>query len=163
RRQLATEDDGFAAVTLGVGRLVGEKRLNAGSLTTSAENGDFTKLAATRFGIMLSHYPVVVIVKKHRQILNNLRDWLLDVGGVGDPMRLRSETLLLIYDEADNASVNTIDPRDWATGELDPDIDPSKVNGAIRELLTIFDRKAYVGYTATPYANLYIEPDAVHP
>ena len=29
----------------------------------------------------------------------------------------------------------------------------------IRELLSLFHRSCYVGYTATPFANIFIDPD----
>ena len=68
--------------------------------------------------------------------------------------RLRLPTLLVIDDEADNASVNV--------ASADPDTDPTKVNAAIRELVESFEKTAYVGYTATPFANIYIDPAADH-
>ena len=57
--------------------------------------------------------------------------------------------MLLIDDEADNASINIR----HGAGEV------SRINGQIRELLRIFDRSGYVGYTATPFANIFIDPD----
>ncbi len=163
RRQLAESHDeaAFTAAALGVGRLLGAPRLDAASLTSSHETGDFGIRKANSLGILVGNYPVLLVVKKHRKILENLRDWVLSTLGVGDPKLVRDVGLLVIDDEADNASVNTIDPRD-VVGEF-ADIDPSKVNGAIRELLNCFEKKAYVGYTATPYANIYIEPDVNHP
>ena len=62
--------------------------------------------------------------------------------------------MLVIDDEADNASVNV--------AAADPDTNPTKVNAAIRQLLESFEKTAYVGYTATPFANIYIDPDADH-
>jgi hypothetical protein len=162
RRQLADTDAAFAAAALGVGRLVGAPRLDVASLTTSAELGDFGVARANSLPVMIGNYPVLLVVKKHRGVLDNLRDWVLHAHGTGEPHLVRGISLLLIDDEADNASVNTIDPTD-RTGEYDPDIDPSKVNGAIRKLLNVFEKKAYVGYTATPYANIYIPDDWQHP
>lgn len=83
------------------------------------------------------------VVKKHRAVLNNLRSWLVS--------RLHNGPLLVIDDEADDASI------DIAAGE-----DPSETNKAIRALLQCSERSAYVGYTATPYANLLINPDTLH-
>ena len=57
--------------------------------------------------------------------------------------------MLLIDDEADNASINIR----HGAGEV------SRINGQIRDLLRIFDRSCYVGYTATPFANIFIDPD----
>lgn len=162
RQQVFEDDDGFAKVALGVGRLIGEKRPLAASLTTSLDRGDFGKKNAASFGGLLGQYPVLVVVKKHTGILGNLHDWLRDVHGTGEPRRIRDLALLVIDDEADNASVNT-NKIYTPAGELDPNLDPTMVNQAIRRLLMLFDRRAYVGYTATPFANIYIEPDLEHP
>ena len=147
-RQIAYADDGFTAAALGVGRLIGEHRVPTASLTTSADNGDFGVAKARGAGIIPGDYPVLVVVKKNSTILRNLREWLLNVSGIGDPRRLADFPILVIDDEADNASINTKGPED----------EPTKVNEAIRRLLSCFDRRAYVGYTATPYANIYIDP-----
>jgi hypothetical protein len=162
RRQLADTDAAFAAAALGVGRLLGAPRLDAASLTSSAENGDFGVQNAARAGISVGGYPVLLVVKKHRGILNNLRQWVTQTHGTGDPRLVRDFAILMIDDEADNASVNTRDQTDQA-GEYDPDIDPTAVNRAIRQLLNAFEKKAYVGYTATPYANIFIQDEWEHP
>ena len=151
-RQTAGADDGFTAAALGVGRLIGEQRIATASLTTSADRGDFGISQARRGGIIPGDYPVLVVVKKNTRILDNLREWLLNVSGMGDPRRVTGFPVLVIDDEADNASINTKAPED----------EPTKVNEAIRRLLSCFDRRAYVGYTATPYASIYIDPAAEH-
>lgn len=38
------------------------------------------------------------------------------------------------------------------------DYNPTTINGLIRELLNIFECRSYVGYTATPFANIFIPP-----
>ncbi|WP_133306386.1 Z1 domain-containing protein [Pseudomonas syringae] len=55
--------------------------------------------------------------------------------------------LLLIDDEADNASINTNPKKATA------------INSGIRGLLKVFPRSSYVGFTATPFANVFINPD----
>ena len=152
RRQTASADDGFTAAALGVGRLIGEQHISTASLTTSAEGGDFGTEKARGTGIVPGEYPVLVVVKKNTRILGNLREWLLNVSGLGDPRRITSYPVLFIDDEADNASINTKAPEE----------DPTRVNETIRGLLSCFDRRAYVGYTATPFANIYIDPDFEH-
>jgi len=57
--------------------------------------------------------------------------------------------MLLIDDEADNASINTNKEED----------DPTKTNEIIRKLAHVFTQTTYVGFTATPYANVFINPD----
>ena len=57
--------------------------------------------------------------------------------------------VLVIDDEADNASVNT----------AKKDQDPTSINNCIRKIISKFNRVAYVGYTATPFANIFIAQD----
>ena len=68
--------------------------------------------------------------------------------------------LLVIDDEADHASVDTKDGAFDEHGQPDPEHDPSRINQLIRRLLTLFQQKAYVGYTATPFANIFIHEQA---
>ena len=42
----------------------------------------------------------------------------------------------------------------------DADHQPTAINSRIRRILGSFDQVAYVGYTATPFANIFIHPDA---
>jgi len=143
---------------MGAGRmpLQGRKRLDIASPTNSREDGDFGRKAAATINFPLGRFPVVLVVKKHWRILEYLRNWAVDVQGteLADGGRIVQDIpLLVIDDEADNASINTV---------KDPDADPTKTNQAIRELLSAFEKSAYVGYTATPFANIYIDPDAEH-
>lgn len=87
--------------------------------------------------------PIIFITKKNKGVLERLRDWLLDQDDAAEfPM-------LLIDDEADNASINTAkDPKRTTA-----------INKVIREILHLFPRSAYVGYTATPFANIFIDPE----
>jgi hypothetical protein len=154
----------FAAAAMGVGRLPGAEELFAISLTNSSERGDFRSQAKRSVPFNLQAAlpgPVLLVIKKNARILENLAEWLKTTVAVGDPHRIREHAVLMIDDEADNASINTNPVRD-DNGQLDPDYDPTKVNLAIRGLLNLFERVAYVGYTATPYANLYIA-DEEHP
>ena len=89
RRQMANASDGFAAAALGVGRLIGEERIIAASLTTSEEQGDFGIRKARGGGIRPGDYPVLLVVKKNSAILKNLREWLLNISGRGDPPLVR--------------------------------------------------------------------------
>src|SRR5690606_6049961 len=59
---------------------------------------------------------------------------------------IRNKSLLLIDDEADNASINTRPENDGTT----------RINGLIRDIIRLFHKSGYVGYTATPFANLFI-------
>lgn len=143
---------------IGVGLLRGASRLPAASLTTSAEKGDFGRTVAKSTSIPVGAYPVVLVIKKHRRILDYVRKWIVEREGQhtadGKKKIVRNVPVLVIDDEADNASVNV--------ATVDPDTEPAKVNAAIRQLLESFEKAAYIGYTATPFANIYIDPTADH-
>jgi len=83
------------------------------------------------------------VVKKNKSVLNNLHKWLTkDEDILNLPM-------LLIDDEADNASVNT-------NAE---EKDPTAINAAINKILITFKQATYLGITATPFANIFINPE----
>ena len=87
---------------------------------------------------------VIAVVKKNVTILQRLTDWIAKASRD----TLSACPTLIIDDEADNASVNT----------NDPNVDPTAINNCIRELLGALSKVAYVGYTATPFANIFINP-----
>lgn len=89
--------------------------------------------------------PILLVIKKNQSILNEVDKWLKRLSSNG-------HSLLLIDDEADNASVNA---GKKAT-------DPTKINKQIRQILKRFSKSAYVGYTATPFANIFIDPLTEH-
>jgi hypothetical protein len=144
---------------VGVGQLPGE-RLHIHSLTSSAEDGDFNRNIAENIGVMIGSDPVVLVIKKNGHILKNLLKWVTHVAGVDDPnlgrRMVKNIPLLLIDDEADNGSINVKDNKSGSNGENSV----SAINGKIREILASFDKVAYVGYTATPFANIFVNPDA---
>jgi|CXWL01.1.fsa_nt_gi hypothetical protein len=146
---------------VGVGKLPGDP-LVVHSLTSSAENGDFNKTVAETIGVMLGGDPVVLVIKKNSYLLANLLKWVLHVAGTDDFSLKRRIVkhipLLLIDDEADNASINTKTKPGPDGGES-----VTAINGKIRSLLDSFEKSSYVGYTATPFANIFINPEAESP
>lgn len=138
---------------IGVGRF--NQNAIAHSLTTSIS--DFNTAAANSSGINFGMKdPLVLVVKKNATILNRLLQWLSSKAIDVDGRRvIRSKSLLLIDDEADNASINTNRDNDPAT----------RINDLIRNILRLFDKSGYVGYTATPFANIFIpiEEDNLFP
>lgn len=93
--------------------------------------------------------PLVLVMKKNSRTLANLVDWL-EIRNKQAGARIRSVPMLLIDDEADNASVNVSTDED----------SPSAINQRIRKLLDSFERNVYLGYTATPFANIFIDPES---
>lgn len=95
--------------------------------------------------------PSILVVKKNVTILDNIYNWL-DTPLNKDPSGLINKSLLLIDDEADYASIDT------GPGTGTDTI--RKTNLKIRKILSLFARASYIGYTATPYANIFINPDS---
>lgn len=116
-------------------------------LTTSGTDGDFksqqTRMAGTNIGMEGN---VVLIVKKNPTVLKQIIRWFASKGEVlpNENRIIKNTPLLLIDDEADNASINI--SRDSV----------STINGLIRSLLCLFQQSAFIGYTATPFANVFI-------
>jgi hypothetical protein len=154
----AQQADG--ANRIGVGKLAGEW-LHVSSFTSSSESGDFKLAVAQGMGVVPGGAdPIILVVKKNKSILENLYKWSTHLKGATDPetgkFRVRNVPVLVIDDEADHASVNTKFAKD------DSEIDPSVINRLIRKFLDTFEQTAYVAYTATPFANIFIDPDADH-
>jgi len=130
---------------IGVGRSTLYPNLVAHSITTSEEKGDFTKRAAGIVNFNTSD-PILLVIKKNTKVLERLYTWLKTQS---NDNKVNSKSVLIIDDEADNASVNT----------NKKELNPTKINGWIRDIINIFNRTAYVGYTATPFANIFIAQD----
>jgi hypothetical protein len=134
------------------------------NLTTSGLDGDFKTREAKKYNSDLDGgIPVVAIVKKNGAVLKSLLKWLAGrATRIGDQgYVLRNMPVLVIDDEADNASVNTkyvLEKSDSlaSVAALERQQEATVINSAIRALLMLFEQRAYVGYTATPFANIYI-------
>jgi hypothetical protein len=134
------------SVKVGVGDY--DSSISAWSITST--ESDFKKTTArTIFGrIREINSPVLFVIKKNKSVLEKLEQWLRTLN-VDTSSGKISLPLLLIDDEADNASVNT-----------NSEESPTVINANIRKLLKLFSRANYVGFTATPYANIFINPDS---
>ena len=91
-------------------------------------------------------HPYVFVIKKNKTPLTNLISWLsgqFDDGQFDVPM-------LVVDDESDYASVNT-------NYRISGDTSPTIINKKIRELLALTTRSSYMAFTATPFANVFID------
>lgn len=124
-------------------------------LTTSDLAGDF-RPGTVGHNVLQGNEHVLAVVKKNATVLRRLVQWMDQGVPPGLPV-------LVIDDEADQASINTggnRPPRDEGEPPED-EIDPSVINSLIRSLLRSFRRVAYVSYTATPFANVLINHEAI--
>ncbi|MVN91456.1 Z1 domain-containing protein [Mucilaginibacter aquatilis] len=138
--------------TIGAG--INRQRLPVHSVTSSASGGDIGGSTTLTFH---TNEPIIVVAKKTKPRLEKLVKWLsAQAEQRPDGKRvIRSKKMLLIDDEADQASINTNKEDDPAT----------TTNRLIRDVIGLFEKSGYVGYTATPFANIFIpiEEDQLFP
>ena len=147
---------------IGAGLIPGYYDLPVIAVTSADTNGDFKKSVHSTVTITPGGDPIIAVVKKNVTPLKNLLNWFTSANNTG---KISNIPLLLIDDEADNASIDTKSIKRIGGTEVDPDAaeqDPTKINGYIRQILNCFSQSAYVGYTATPFANIFIYPTDVN-
>ena len=128
-------------------------------LTSDEVDGDFQSGTFNQ-AVLQGPEPVIMVVKKNGSVLRRLFSWL----DSAPPDIMREIPTLVIDDEADLASIDTRGSYQTPDEELPPDYtEPSVMNRLIRELLNRFRKKAYVAYTATPFANILIPHDTYDP
>lgn len=119
---------------------------------TSTEN-DFKGGIAKQLGISLKdlNAPIIFTIKKNTKIMNNLCEWIKNFHDL-EPLEDRrlDLPLLLIDDEADYATPNSRKDYEKVT----------RTNELIRQTLNLFNKSTYIGYTATPFANIFIHPES---
>ena len=112
----------------------------------TSRDRDFRKDANITLSLQAVREPVLVVAKKNKGVLTRLSNWLRVHNAEGDGKI--GLPLLLVDDEADNASINTRQGPNETTA----------INRGIRDLLALFRSSSYVGFTATPFANIFIDP-----
>jgi Z1 domain len=141
---------GFGVASYAVQRGLPEPPFSILTCTSALENGDFKASVAGQVWFQVDEGArLVMVVKKNATILERLHVWLTHLLGQGKEEVIHQPTLF-IDDEADQASINI----------KDDDANPSVINGWVRLLLMKFMRVGFVGYTATPFANIFIDPTA---
>jgi hypothetical protein len=124
------------------------RRLQQGLPALEFERRDHTKPLWHQDNLFTSNARLV-IVKKNSSVLNNL---IKDLRNNAD--RLMDIPVLIIDDESDQASINTTDPRKW----IEEKKKRTAINKHLSALLEMLPRAQYVGYTATPFANVFVDP-----
>jgi hypothetical protein len=148
------------AKPVGVGKRQLSRKYVVNSVTSRDDNGDFKRAAAKSVHIEPGQDPLVMVIKKNGAVLKNVIEWIRSIAHNVDAdgnKYVAGVPLLIIDDEADQATIDTArKPRN-----ADPDdYNPTIINGRIREMLRLFEQSAYVGYTATPFANVLISDQA---
>ncbi|MFF0536905.1 Z1 domain-containing protein [Streptomyces coelicoflavus] len=133
--RLTTRENDYKSLAQGIRALEFEKRFPARPLHDPAN----IHHAAAR----------ILVVKKNKSVLTKLVKDLKQIHGI-----LGELPALIIDDESDQASVNTSDPKKWERGSTER----TAINGLISKLLGLLPRAQYVGYTATPFANVFVDP-----
>lgn len=127
------------------------KSLKAGIVALEFEKMDKTKPLYDSANLPGSSARIVII-KKNKAVLQKL---VKDLKSIKTP---RNEIpALIIDDESDQASVNTSNPDNWRASLPDHE-ERTAINKSISHLLELLPRAQYVGYTATPFANVFIDP-----
>lgn len=145
-------EDGFTGFNIVGGKSVpvgvGKRDSSHRPVACTSRDADFNKNRAEALrAIQTSHTdaPWLFVIKKNSNSLKQVAEWLKDSANPNDPV-------LLIDDEADNASINGKYKLEKREDE------PTKINGQIRNIFNHFTKGCYVGYTATPFANILIDP-----
>ncbi len=134
------------AARIGVGKIRDSEK----SVATYTSTADDFRRDYADLGIKLNNLksPAIFTVKKLKPILSNLSNWITNSHLLDENTKL-DMPMLLIDDEADYATINSKAHREEITA----------TNGLIREILSKFNKSTYVGYTATPFANIFIDPE----
>lgn len=137
-------------VGLKYGKLPDENYPHPISLTT--QDADFNSKFANQSQTEIGDFnkPVILVIKKNTHTLRSLEKWLRTYNTTHQKGSKIDAPMLMIDDESDNASINTNKIED----------DPTVTNNYLRKILNLFNKSCYVGYTATPFANIFIDPES---
>ncbi len=134
-------------------------------LTSASLHGDF-RPGTIDANVLQGNERVVLVCKKNASVLRRLTQWMENRAPASLPV-------LIIDDEADQASINTggnraplqeqvdLGPDDIDDPQATDELDPSVINGLVRTLIHSFGRVSYVAYTATPFANVLVNHLAI--
>ena len=170
-------DDGFLGRESSLdGEIPSVEELSTRPNSLTGRDKDFNSITGLdRANLYRSNMPMVVVIKKNAKVLESLIHWVekahflkgscvpspegthcpicrkKTIRSTEGPSAIESQPMLLLDDEADYASVNTNDAAKRVT----------RINELLRILLSKFHQKSYVGYTATPFANIFINSESL--
>ena len=107
--------------------------------------GDFGQVSPAAGEAVMVGQKSIGVIKKHAKILRDFKAWIKAT----TPQAKSQCPVLIIDDECDQASVNS----------NDPDSNPTTINRLIRDIIGLLPKVTYIGYTATPFANVFIDPE----
>ncbi|MFO1503491.1 MAG: Z1 domain-containing protein [Steroidobacteraceae bacterium] len=100
----------------------------------------------------LSGHPAkMIVIKKNKTPLEHLLNALTQAEAAGTPWS--QVPSLIVDDESDQASLDTSKPSTTRRRER------TTINKLIVKIMAVLKRSQYVGYTATPFANVFVDPD----
>ena len=157
----ATIADADELPAVGVGLIDKDLSVRPNAATNRSDKGDFNTVIASRMNVSPEQRPWLFVVKKNKTVLELLLHWIRNrvanhVEPESDRRLVTNLPLLVIDDESDHGSVDTGEDIVDESGAPDLEHEPKTINRLIRSILHHFSRKAYVGYTATPFANIFI-------
>ena len=122
---------------------------------TSVGDNDFDDTTS----LLMTPNPKIFIIKKNYTILKRLLGWF----ELHDKDELSRFSTIIIDDEADNATIDVSNDKISVENGMESpddliDSDPSEINKHIRQIRNLFKKVCYIGYTATPFANVLIDP-----
>ncbi len=91
---------------------------------------------------------IVMVVKKNEKRLANVLNYLQSISN-SDPNILLTRAVLIVDDESDQATPNTKGAKNLV----------STINQRIRDIWAEVRTGTYVAYTATPFANIFTDPN----
>jgi hypothetical protein len=113
------------------------------------ESGDFNLTHMRHLPVYQRKKQIVIVTKKNPHMLNALKTWLRELPFMNEQTgKLEDLSLALIDDECDNASLN-----------IEKDASKrSSINEKITDILNLFHKRVFIGYSASPFANIYLDP-----
>ena len=148
-RNLIAAGIATGAEPVGVG-LEPSRQVDAEVIAFTTTERDFNTQHANgiNYPLQNTQKPVVFCVKKIKPILESLKRWIVENNNLGEDGTIEAP-LLFIDDESDYASINAKKHKE----------EISAINSEIRSILSKFTKSTYIGYSATPFGNVFIDPE----